>query len=189
MAGVLTAVHGWLDRNIFELGRQMRLSYLPPLMVYVAAGISGLTGIVGVFYVKERLGLSAEFLAALGFWGGLPWALKMPLGHLVDLRWRWKSLLVYLGASLIAASLLRDPVTAKWLEIVFYKLSFVYNLFGTQQLANHVAEMPLRGTGSYFWSVNAEERFICWHRCCWCWCGANGRAAWQCGRSSRSSHG
>ncbi len=60
---------------------------------------------------------------------------------------------------LIAASLLRDPVTAKWLEIVFYKLSFVYNLFGTQQLANHVAEMPLRGTGSHFWSVNAEEQF------------------------------
>ena len=100
------AFYGWIDRNFLELGRQMRLSYLPPLMVYVAAGISGLTGIVGVFYVKERLGLSAEFLAALGFWGGLPWALKMPLGHLVDLIWRWKSLLVYLGASLIAASLL-----------------------------------------------------------------------------------
>ncbi len=100
------ALYGWIDRNFLELGRQMRLSYLPPLMVYVAAGISGLTGIVGVFYVKERLGLSAEFLAALGFWGGLPWALKMPLGHLVDLIWRWKSLLVYLGASLIAASLL-----------------------------------------------------------------------------------
>ena len=100
------ALHGWIDRNFLELGRQMRLSYLPPLMVYVAAGISGLTGIVGVFYVKERLGLSAEFLAALGFWGGLPWALKMPLGHLVDLIWRWKALLVYLGATLIAASLL-----------------------------------------------------------------------------------
>ena len=100
------ALYGWIDRNFLELVRQMRLSYLPPLMVYVAAGISGLTGIVGVFYVKERLGLSAEFLAALGFWGGLPWALKMPLGHLVDLIWRWKSLLVYLGASLIAASLL-----------------------------------------------------------------------------------
>ena len=100
------ALHGWIDRNFLELGRQMRLSYLPPLMVYVAAGISGLTGIVGVFYVKERLGLSAEFLAALGFWAGLPWALKMPLGHLVDLIWRWKALLVYLGATLIAASLL-----------------------------------------------------------------------------------
>ena len=84
----------------------MRLSYMPPLMVYVAAGISGLTGIVGTFYVKEKLGLSAEFLAMLGFWMMLPWALKMPLGHLVDLMWRWKGLLVYLGASLIMLSLL-----------------------------------------------------------------------------------
>lgn len=84
----------------------MRLSYMPPLMVYVAAGISGLTGIVGTFYVKEKLGLSAEFLAMLGFWMMLPWALKMPLGHLVDLMWRWKSLLVYLGAGLIMISLL-----------------------------------------------------------------------------------
>ena len=84
----------------------MRLSYLPPLMVYAAAGISGLTGIVGTFYVKEYLGLSAEFLAMLGFWMMLPWALKMPLGHLVDLMWRWKSLLVYLGAGLIALSIL-----------------------------------------------------------------------------------
>ena len=100
------AVLGWIDRNFLALGREMRLSYLPPLMVYAAAGISGLTGVVGTFYVKERLGLSAEFLAALGFWMMLPWALKMPLGHLVDLVWRWKSLLVYLGAGLITLSLL-----------------------------------------------------------------------------------
>ncbi len=95
----------WVDVNLLSLGREMRFSYLPPLMVYLAAGISSLTGIVGTFYVKERLGLSAEFLAALGFWMALPWALKMPLGHLVDLMWRWKSVLVYLGAGLIAASL------------------------------------------------------------------------------------
>src|SRR5512134_961530 len=116
----LAAVGRWIDRNILELGREMRLSYLPPLMVYVAAGISGLTGIVGTFFVKEYLGLSAAFLAALGFWAGLPWALKMPLGHLVDLMWRWKSVLVFIGAGLIAASLLimvgligdRDAMTA-----------------------------------------------------------------------------
>jgi hypothetical protein len=102
----LAALWRWVDRNILELGREMRLSYLPPLMVYVAAGISGLTGIVGTFFVKEYLGLSAEFLAALGFWAGLPWALKMPLGHVVDLVWKRKAGLVYLGASLIAASLL-----------------------------------------------------------------------------------
>ena len=75
-------------------------------MVYVAAGVSGLTAIVGTFFVKEYLGLSAEFLAALGFWAGIPWALKMPLGHLVDLIWKFKSVLVFIGAGLIAASLL-----------------------------------------------------------------------------------
>jgi hypothetical protein len=74
-------------------------------MVYMAAGISGLTGIIGTFFIKDYLGLSAEFLAMLGFWIGLPWALKMPLGHLVDLIWRWKSLLVLFGALLISASL------------------------------------------------------------------------------------
>ena len=104
--GFWTVITQWFNANILDLGREMRLSYLPPLMVYVAAGISGLTGIVGTFYVKEKLGLSAEFLAMLGFWMMLPWALKMPLGHLVDLIWRWKGLLVYLGASLIMLSLL-----------------------------------------------------------------------------------
>ena len=103
---MLTALYRWIDRNIFELRRELRLSYLPPLMVYCAAGVSGLTGIVGTFFVKDYLGLSAAFLAALGFWAGIPWALKMPIGHLVDLLWRYKAGLVYLGATLIAASLL-----------------------------------------------------------------------------------
>jgi len=103
---VLKTLYRWFDRNLLELGREMRLSYLPPLMVYCAAGVSGLTGIVGTFFVKDYLGLSAAFLAALGFWAGIPWALKMPIGHLVDLLWRYKAGLVYLGATLIAASLL-----------------------------------------------------------------------------------
>jgi hypothetical protein len=84
----------------------VKLSYLPPLMVYAAYGISGLTGIVGTFFVKDYLDLSAQFLAALLFWAGIPWALKMPVGHLVDLIWRWKAALVWLGAGMIAASLL-----------------------------------------------------------------------------------
>ena len=102
---MIAATLRWVDVNILSLGRELRLSYLPPLMVYLAYGISGLTGIVGTFFVKDYLGLSAAFLAALGFWAGIPWALKMPLGHLVDLMWRWKSWLVFLGAGLIAASL------------------------------------------------------------------------------------
>jgi peptidoglycan/LPS O-acetylase OafA/YrhL len=60
---------------------------------------------------------------------------------------------------LVCASLLRDPITGKWLEFVFYKLSFVYNIFGNSQLADYVQAMPLQGTGNHFWSVNAEEQF------------------------------
>ena len=100
------AVFIYLHTAVFGLARSMRWSYLPPLMVYLAAGISGLTAIVGTFFVKDYLGLSAAFLAGLTFWAGLPWALKMPLGHLVDLFWSKKSYLVYLGASIISASLL-----------------------------------------------------------------------------------
>ncbi|WP_439525845.1 hypothetical protein [Roseovarius mucosus] len=96
----------WADAVVFDLGRQMRWTFLPPLMVYFAAGFSGLTMIVGTFFVKEYLDLSAAYLAGLAFWAGLPWALKMPLGHLVDIIWRWKWLLIYLGAGLIGLSVL-----------------------------------------------------------------------------------
>jgi hypothetical protein len=96
----------WIDDTFLDLGRQFRWSYLPPLMVYLAAGVSGLTSIVGTFFIKEYLDLSAAFLAGLAFWAGIPWTLKMPLGHLVDLIWRRKALLVYIGASLIALSIL-----------------------------------------------------------------------------------
>jgi hypothetical protein len=121
----------WVDHNILSLGREMRLSYLPPLMVYVAYGISGLTGIVGTFFVKDYLGLSAAFLAALGFWAGIPWALKMPIGHTVDLMWRWKSWLVGLGAGLLTISLgimalligNREAMTAIFPAEVWYVLS------------------------------------------------------------------
>jgi hypothetical protein len=86
--------------------RDLRWSYLPPLMVYFAAGVSGFTGIIEAFFVKEALGLSPALLATLGFWAGLPWAMKIPLGNLVDRFWSRKALLVYLGAALMAASLL-----------------------------------------------------------------------------------
>ncbi len=96
----------WFVRDFAGIFREMRWSYVPPLMVYFAAGISGFTGIVESFYVKDELGLTAVFLAGLGFWAGLPWALKMPIGHLVDLFWGRKALFVYFGALLMAVSLL-----------------------------------------------------------------------------------
>src|SRR5215207_6568321 len=130
---MIVAVARWAERNIVELGREMRLSYLPPLMVYVAAGISGITSIVGTFFVKDHLGLSAAFLAGLLFWEGIPWALKMPVGHLIDLVWRWKGWLVVLGAALIAASLLimvgliyeREAMTTIVSAEAWYVVSFL----------------------------------------------------------------
>ena len=62
-------------------------------------------------------------------------------------------------ALLISVSLLRDHVTPKYLEIVFYKLTFVYNLFGTPQLASSMSQLPLQGAGNHFWSICAEEQF------------------------------
>ncbi|MEW9922242.1 hypothetical protein AB2B41_21805 [Marimonas sp. MJW-29] len=96
----------WWRQTFVDLASQLRWSYLPPLMVYFAAGVSGLTSVVGAFFLKEYLDLSAAFIAGLSFWAGLPWILKMPIGHLVDLFWRWKALFVLLGAGLITASLL-----------------------------------------------------------------------------------
>jgi BT1 family protein len=130
---MLSSLYHWIDRNILSLGREMRLSYLPPLMVYAAYGISGLTSIVGTFFVKDYLGLSASFLAALGFWAGIPWALKMPIGHTVDLLWRWKSWLIAAGALLLAVSLgimaaligHREAMTAIMRAEVWFVLSVI----------------------------------------------------------------
>ncbi|MBY8977138.1 hypothetical protein KHP62_15070 [Rhodobacteraceae bacterium NNCM2] len=96
----------WFQRVFLDLAHQMRWSFLPPLMVYFAAGVSGLTSVVGSFFLKEYLDLSAAFIAGLAFWAGLPWILKLPMGHVVDLFWRWKGLLILFGAGLIALSLL-----------------------------------------------------------------------------------
>ena len=90
--------------SFFKIFGSFRFSFIPPLMIYLAAGVSGLTSIVGIFFVKEYLELSAAFLAGLGFWAGLPWVLKMPLGHLVDILWRFKSFLIVLGAFVMATS-------------------------------------------------------------------------------------
>lgn len=127
------ALVSFVDKNILSLGREMRVSYLPPLMVYTAYGVSSITSIVGGFFIKDYLGLSAEFLASLVFWAGIPWALKMPLGHVVDLLWRFKSWLIFLGGSIIAASLLimvgliADPTSMRNVMPIetWYVLSFL----------------------------------------------------------------
>lgn len=91
--------------SIRALARQFRLSYLPPMMIYLAYGASTITAVVGTFFVKDHLTLAPQTLAALLFWASIPWALKMPLGHLVDLLWPWKTWLIYLGALTITSSI------------------------------------------------------------------------------------
>ena len=100
----MTRAWRWIDSIFVDLSRQMRWSFLPPLLIYFAYGAQGITSVAGAFYVKEYLDLPAAFLAGLSFWVGIPWALKMPIGHLVDLIWRWKYLLLLLGAALMASS-------------------------------------------------------------------------------------
>ena len=62
-------------------------------------------------------------------------------------------------ALLMTAALLHDSVTPKWIEVVIYKMTFVYNLFGAPQSDAFWQRFPLQGTGNHFWSVNAEEQF------------------------------
>lgn len=59
----------------------------------------------------------------------------------------------------IAASVLRDPMTPLWWNFIVYKASFVYSIFGPPMLAQHVADMPLHGAANHFWSINVEEQF------------------------------
>lgn len=94
------------SHGLKDLQNNWQWSYLPPMMIYFAAGIQGFSGIAGTFFVKEHLDLSAEFLAGLAFWGAMPYVIKMPIGHVVDLLWRFKSWLVYLGGVLMAVSFL-----------------------------------------------------------------------------------
>lgn len=111
----LKAFGSWLINDFFGIFKELRWSYLPPLMIYLAAGVSGLTGIVQSFFVKNELNLTAEFLVSLGFWATIPYMIKMPFGHLVDLFWKWKSLFVYIGAILMATSLaIMAGLTGHW---------------------------------------------------------------------------
>ena len=83
------AAFTWADPALLELRRQMRWAYLPPLMIYLADGISSTTGIGGTFS-SRNLGQSAAFLASLGFGAGLLWALPswLYLAVIRDLHFR-----------------------------------------------------------------------------------------------------
>lgn len=61
---------------------------------------------------------------------------------------------------LYAVSTLKDPVNARWLEFLFYDLTFTHNWFSLLPVDMvALAEMPLKGTGNHFWSISVEEQF------------------------------
>lgn len=58
----------------------------------------------------------------------------------------------------VACALKRQPDQSKYLEFFTDKVTFTYNWFGATQL-DKIAQMPLGGTGSHFWSICIEEQF------------------------------
>ena len=61
---------------------------------------------------------------------------------------------------LYSLSLLRDPLTMRWVEFLFYDVTFTHNWFSLKpDPVTAFAQMPLKGTGNHFWSIAVEEQF------------------------------
>jgi BT1 family len=89
--------------------RAFRWQYLPLLMVYFAYGALGIVAIAQSFWVKNALTMTPADLAALSVWLGLPWAVKMVFGELVDsvpVLGSQRRVYVFIGAALVASGLL-----------------------------------------------------------------------------------
>jgi hypothetical protein len=109
----------------------------------MAAGISGLTGIVGTFFVKDYLGLSAKFLAMLGFWAGLPWALKVMGLSQVE----YNQEIIFAGSMAIVLFLM-----AKLLKEL--SPSARRTLVGTALIIFVFRALPTPGAGATWWQID-----------------------------------
>jgi peptidoglycan/LPS O-acetylase OafA/YrhL len=117
----------------------------------------------GLFAWEEAGAYAVQVFFALSGWliGGIllrTRSSELPRFYFNRAARIWIPYFVAIGL-LMAASLLKEPITAKWLEIFFYDSTFVYNFFGPSQLAHFGHQMPLNGTGNHFWSICAEEQF------------------------------
>ncbi|SIO46318.1 Peptidoglycan/LPS O-acetylase OafA/YrhL, contains acyltransferase and SGNH-hydrolase domains [Bradyrhizobium erythrophlei] len=62
--------------------------------------------------------------------------------------------------TIYALSAAREPITSRWLEFLFYDVTFTHNWFTLWPNATlALAEMPLKGTGNGLWSIAVEEQF------------------------------
>jgi len=53
------ALYRWFDATILDIGRNVRWSYRPKLMAYLAYCISGITSVVVHFFITDYHDLSA----------------------------------------------------------------------------------------------------------------------------------
>lgn len=126
--------HLWVS----TLRRNLKPSMAAPMLLYLPSGVSGISSIVIAFFVKDMLDFSSVFLASLSFWAGIPWALKVPIGHLLDLSWRWRRWYLAGGITLVGASLIilialleKPLILEHWLPIkVWYVLASVLGPVG-----------------------------------------------------------
>lgn len=102
-------VRAQLEAALLTPVRALRVQYLPLLMIYFAYGALGIVAVAQDFWVKSALTLTPADLASLAVWLGLPWAVKMVFGELVDavpLFGSKRRVYVFFGAGLIAGGLL-----------------------------------------------------------------------------------
>jgi peptidoglycan/LPS O-acetylase OafA/YrhL len=71
----------------------------------------------------------------------------------------WLPYFFAVGA-LYALSAVREPLTARWIEFLYYDVTFTHNWFTLRpDAALALSEMPLKGTGNGFWGISVEEQF------------------------------
>jgi peptidoglycan/LPS O-acetylase OafA/YrhL len=71
----------------------------------------------------------------------------------------WTPYFFAVGA-LYLLSTVREPITLRWLEFLYYDVTFTHNWFSLRPDATTaLAQMPLKGTGNGFWSISVEEQF------------------------------
>lgn len=117
----------------------------------------------GLLPWPESAGIAVQIFFALSGWliGGILICTtpeQLPRFYFNRVTRIWLPYAVAL-ALLVFVSLIKEPVTAKWLEFVAYKFTFTYNLFAESQFPGQKDLMPLDGTGHHFWSIGAEEQF------------------------------
>jgi hypothetical protein len=114
-------VRGELGRAVLTPVRELRLVYLPLLMIYFSYGALGLTAVADSFWIKKELTLTPANLASIAVWLTLPWTIKMVFGELVDtvaLLGSRRRVYVFIGAGLMAAGfLLLAGSAGRWITI------------------------------------------------------------------------